>query len=305
MSSSPSKEAAAYRRREWKKLCHLIGFTKEQIERVLVYADVSYRSWSEDKLDRKTGQAKTYKDGTVKKSTYNEPSVLLKAIQSRINKNIFSLIHFPPNVHGGAKKRSNITNAKMHQGNKYLFGTDLTDFYPNIKTSQVYSALIGRGYSPHLAHWLTRLTTINDEVPQGAPTSTAISNLVFFETDILMAKFCKENKITYTRYIDDLTFSSQQNFGHFIAAILSIISTSKFKINHRKTDYKPYQLITGIKIFLYKIDGSDKIIEKAREELLNGRPIKPVNSYLGNIRKTNKKKQLPDDGGRGENGQNA
>ncbi|MDO6434799.1 reverse transcriptase family protein [Flavitalea sp. BT771] len=288
MNSSPYK-AAVFQKYEFKKLCHLIGFTKEQIEGVLLNADVTYRSWSEDKLDKK-GLVKTYKDGTIKKRTYRNPSVLLKTVQSRINKNIFSRVRFLPNVHGGTKKKSNITNAKEHQGNKYLFGTDLTDFYPNIKASQVYSALIKRGYSPHFAHWLTRLTTTNDEVPQGAPTSNSVSNLVFFETDIQLAAFCKENNITYTRYVDDLTFSSPQNFGPLIENILLLISNNKFKVNHRKTDYARYQLITGIKIFLFKIDGSDKIIEKAKEELLNDKPIKPVNNYLHNIRKTNKKK---------------
>jgi RNA-directed DNA polymerase len=121
-------------------------------------------------------------------------------------------------------------------------------------------------------------------------TSTPISNLVFFDTDVQLAAFCKKNNITYTRYVDDLTFSSQQNFGHLIRDILLIISANYFKVNHRKTDYAPYQLITGIQIFLYKIDGSDKIIEKAKEELLNDRPTKSVNIYLNNIRKTNKKK---------------
>jgi RNA-directed DNA polymerase len=108
-------------------------------------------------------------------------------------------------VYGGVKKKSNITNAKAHQGDKHLFGTE---FYPNIKASQVYSSLMGHGYSSHLAHWLTRLTTTDDEVPQGAPTSTSISNLVFYQTDARLAAFCKEHTITYTRYIDYLAFSS-------------------------------------------------------------------------------------------------
>lgn len=284
-------KAAAARRYDFRKLCHLIGFSKEQMEAVLQSIDNNYRSWSEEKKDKKTGQPKTYQDGTIKKRTFNNPSVLLKAIQKRINRNILSTIQLPDNVHGGVKGRSNITNAKAHQGNKYLFGTDLRDFYPNINANQVYVMLKANRYSPNMAHWLSRLTTKDNAVPQGAPTSTTISNLVFLPTDIKLAAFCKKHNITYTRYLDDLTFSSPQNFGAMIGKILAMISESNFVVNHRKTDYSRYQLITGIKVFLYKIDGSDKIIEKAKEEVFNDKPTKPVNNYLNNIRKTNMKKR--------------
>jgi len=289
MNSSPSK-AAAFRKYEYKKLCYLTGFCAEQLDSVLKTVDTSYRSWSEEKINKKTGLVKTYKDGTIKKRTYRSPSVLLKEIQSRINKNIFSKIVLLPNVQGGVKKKSNLTNAKKHQGNKYLFATDLQEFYPNIKHNHVYDALIGLDYSPHMAHWLSRLTTKDNEVPQGAPTSTAVSNLVFYQTDVRLAAFCNEHGITYTRYIDDLTFSSPHNFAHLVNELLSVVSTANFKINYRKTDYDPDQLITGIKIYLYKIDGSDKIIEKAREELLNDKPVKAINNYLNRIRETNMKK---------------
>lgn len=288
--NSLSPKAAAAKRYDFKKLCHLIGFSKEQMEKVLRNIDNNYQSWSEEKKDKKTGQLKTYQDGTVKKRTFNNPSVFLKTIQKRINRNMLSTIPLPDNIHGGVRGRSNITNAKAHQGNKYLFGTDLRDFYPNINANQVYTTLKGKGYSPNMAHWLSRLTTKDNAVPQGAPTSTTISNLVFLPTDIKLAAFCKKHNITYTRYIDDLTFSSPQNFAPLIGEILVMISGSNFMLNHRKTDYSRYQLITGIQIFLYKIDGSDKIIEKAKAELLNDKPIKPVNNYLNNIRKTNVRK---------------
>lgn len=290
MNFSPSK-AAAFRKYEFKKLCHLTGFSQEQMDTILNSTDANYKSWSEKKKDKKTGLVKTYKDGTVKKRTFRNPSVLLKEIQLRIYRNILSTITLPENVHGGVKGRSNITNAKAHQGNKYLFGTDLIEFYPSIKTKQVFTMFREHGFSPHLSDWLAKLTTTDDEVPQGAPTSTCISNLVFYKTDIQLAAFCTKHQIIYTRYVDDLTFSSQQNFALLIGNLLSIITARRFKISYRKTDYSPNQLITGIKIFLHKIDGSDKIIEKAKEELLSDKVMKPVNAYLSRIRKTNKTKR--------------
>jgi len=287
MSSSPFN-GDSFKKREFKKLCYLIGFSQAQINNALENTASSYKQWSEEKYDKKTGKLKTYKDGTIKKRNFRNPSPLLKAVQSRIKSKVLSEIKLPDNVHGGVKGRSNITNAKPHQGNKCRFTTDLQEFYPNIKTKQVYEALIARGFSCHTSHWLTRLTTLDNEVPQGAPTSTAISNLVFFETDIKLINLCTQNEIVYTRYVDDLTFSSQKDFGHLIKAIITIVSDSHFKINYRKTKYSGMQPVTGIDIFLNKIDGTEKIIEKAKRESEENSQLKPISNYLNRIRRTNK-----------------
>ena len=291
MNSSPSKNEA-YKKYEFKKLCHIIGFSQSEIMNLLTSIDKNYKEWWEAKED-KTGKAKTYLDGTFKTRTFRNPSQLLKAIQKRIKINIIDKFPLPNCVHGGVKKRSNITNAKAHQGNKYLFETDLQEFYPNISMTRVYETFINLGYSTHISHWLTTLTTRKNELPQGSPTSTGISNLVFIKTDYKLLKLCKTNNIIYTRYIDDLTFSSQQDFGNIVNEVLDTVSGDNFKISRRKTNYSGEQTVTGIKVLPNKIDAPQIILDKAKIETDTGSTVKPYTNYVNNIRKTNKKLKKP------------
>jgi Reverse transcriptase (RNA-dependent DNA polymerase). len=277
-----------YKKNEFKKLCFILGFKRSEIKTLLDGIDKNYKIWSEVKTD-KQGKPKTYSDGTEKKRTFRNPSTLLKLVQKRIKINIIDKVELPHNVHGGVKKRSNITNAKVHQGNKYLFETDLQEFYPNISKDVVYKTFLELGYSSHFSHWLTKLTTKDNQLPQGSPASQGISNLVFMKTDHKLNQFCKTNSITFTRYVDDLTFSSQQDFGNKIQEILDIVINDNFKISRRKTVYDGKQTITGIQPFLNKIDAPKHIIEKAKNEIETNADKKPYTIYRNNILKTNKK----------------
>ncbi len=195
----------------------------------------------------------------------------------------------PSCVHGGVKKRSNISNAKPHQGKKYVFTTDLQEFYPNISSETVYNTFTNLKFSPHFSHWLTKLTTWKFELPQGTPTSTHIANLVFLPTDMKLISLCNENNITYTRYVDDLTFSSPVDFQNIIKDIIAIIQSDGFKLSRRKTKYQGKQTITGIEVFINKIDAPARIIALAETEVAAHLDIKPFTNYLTNIRATNKK----------------
>jgi RNA-directed DNA polymerase len=279
-----------FKKNELKKLCSIIGFKPSEIELIVSNIDEHYREWTEQKLDKKTGDLKKYKDGTVKERSIRPSLMVLNKIQTNIKNKILTPIVLPECVHGGVKKRSNITNAKPHQGKKYIFTTDLQEFYPNITSERVYKTFVSLKFSTHLAHWLTKLTTWKYELPQGTPTSTHIANLVFLDTDIQLINLCNENNITYTRYVDDLTFSSQQDFKHLLNDILKIVTSNGFKLSYRKTQYKGKQTVTGINVFLNKIDAPEKIKEKAKLEKVSNSEAKPYTNYLNNIRKTNKKK---------------
>lgn len=287
MNSLESKNDL-FKKKEFNKLCFILGVKRRELKSLLASIDNNYNVWSEVKKD-KNNKPKTYLNGTVKNRTFRNPSVLLKFVQKRIKLNIIDKVLLPNNVHGGIKKRSNITNAKSHQGNKYLFATDLQEFYPNITKDVVYKTFLELGYSTHFSHWLTKLTTKDNQLPQGSPASLGISNLVFMKTDMKLNLFCKTNSVTYTRYVDDLTFSSQQDFGDKIQEILHIVISGNFKISRRKTEYDSKQVITGIKIFLNKIDAPKRLIEKSIIEIKTNSDKKPYTLYRENILKTNKK----------------
>lgn len=286
--------SSRFKKNELKKLASLVGFKPQLIEHVIENIDNYYNEWVEKKIDKKTGDFKRYKDGTIKQRILRPSKGELKIIQTRIKNKILAPIELPEEVHGGVKKRSNISNAKPHQGNKYQFTTDLQDFYPSISSKRVYQTLIDLGYSHHFARLITKLTTWKFQLPQGAPTSTHLANLVFLNTDLALIHFCSKLGITYTRYVDDLTFSSQQDFSLYLNDILAIVQASDFNISYRKTRYKGSQNITGIDVLLHKIDAPKKIKEKAEIEKMTNSTSKPYSNYLSNIRKTNKKTKKTD-----------
>jgi len=279
--------SSQYKKNEFKKLCSTIGFKPTAVEQLISKMDTYYKEWVEQKMDKKTGDLKKYKDGTIKQRIIRPSLKELKVIQTNIKNRILAPIKLPDSVHGGVKKKSNVSNAKPHQGNKYQFTTDLQEFYPNINSQKVYDTLIGLNFSPHYSHWLTKLTTWKYELPQGTPTSTHIANLVFLSTDLTLIELCKLHGITYTRYVDDLTFSSQQDFRPILNDILNIVTSNDFKLSYRKTKYSGKQTVTGIEVFLNKIDAPEKIRQKSKLELETNADIKPYTNYLNNIRKTN------------------
>jgi RNA-directed DNA polymerase len=263
----------------------IIGETTEVLDEIISVLDYHYSEKIEEKIDSKTGKPKTYLDGTIKQRVIRPSKKRLKLIQSKIKDRILSKIELPNNVHGGVKKKSNITNAKPHQGNKYVFVTDLKDFYPSIKSKKIHDLFIELGFNKQFAFYITKLTTWKGELPQGTPTSTHISNIFFLKTDSELIKICNDNNITYTRYVDDLTFSSQQDFQDLIPVFLSIIKDSGMKINYRKTNYQGNQNITGIVVLRHKIDAPKNIIIKAELEIDNHPSCKPYTNYRESIRK--------------------
>lgn len=286
MNSSQFKKEK-FRKREFKRFCVLVGFSPTKINDIISNIDKFYRERIENKINKATGEFKTYQDGTIKKRIIQPSLKELKIIQNNIKSKILTPIPLLDCVHGGVKGRSNITNAKPHQGKKYRFTTDLRDFYPNITSKRIYDTFLSLKFSPHFAHWLTTLTTRKFTLPQGTPTSTHIANLVFHRTDQKLVKFCNQLGITYTRYVDDLTFSCQTDFRQCLDKILEIISKDGFKLNFRKTEYSGNQKITGIDVFLNRIDAPNSIIEKAQIELETNSDLKPLTNYRNQILKTN------------------
>jgi RNA-directed DNA polymerase len=282
--------SSQYRKSQLKFLCATIGCKPEELEYILAHVDDFYREWFEQKVNKSTGGYKTYKDGTVKQRAIRPSVKRLKTIQSAIKNKILARVPLPDNIHGGVKKRSNISNAKPHQGKKFQFTTDLQEFYPSVKNDRVHRMFLGLGYSDHAANWLTKLTTWKYELPQGTPTSTHIANLVFLAIDKKLIALCERHGLTYTRYVDDLTFSSQEDFRPVTNEILDIISDGGFNISYRKTAYKGNQTVTGIEIFNNYIDAPEKMKVKAKAEETSESKSKPYKNYVAAIRRTNDKR---------------
>lgn len=187
------------------------------------------------------------KNGIIQKRVLNPSIKRLKVIQKRLQKNILQNLTIPDYAFGAIKGKDNISNAKRHQGKKYIFTTDLTNFFPSVNHKQVFEMFISFDFSPTVARLLTKLTTYKGKLPQGAPTSPIVANLVFVKTGKRLQEIAKEYNLTFTSFVDDLTFSSPTDFKDKIPNILDAVVEDGFKISHKKTNYKTkLPTVTGV-----------------------------------------------------------
>lgn len=180
----------------------------------------------------------TIKKRSGKKRKISAPRTYLKVIQWWILENILEASVLPEYVTGFIKGRSCIENAKFHLGSKHILNLDIKDFFPSVKFTAVKSVFREFGYSDEICEQLASLTTLNDELPQGAPTSPYLANLVVREVDKTILRRCKETSYKYSRYADDLTFSSDKKIPlGFVKEITAALKEYGFTINEEKTRF--------------------------------------------------------------------
>jgi RNA-directed DNA polymerase len=237
----------------------VIGYSIESIETIIAQIDTYYDEFEKKKRDKN--------NQVIKKRIINPSLYQLRNIQDIIQGKILSKMPMPNIVMGGVKKRDNILNAKIHQGNKYKFATDLKNFFPYISNRMVFNMFIENKFSSEIASLLTKLTTYKGHVPQGAPTSTQIANLVFAKTDRKLMDYCDARAICYTRFVDDLIFSSKSDFQSTAFEIVNIITAYNFHINRKKIFYtQGIAETTGVSIKNNGIETTKAFKLKLREQ---------------------------------------
>lgn len=264
----------------------LIGKSLLQLEEICAKIDTYYYIKKEIKLD-KFGKPKL-KNGQPVNRILMPSKGELKTLQTILNKRVFSKIAFPTCVYGSVKGKSNITNALQHKGKVYKFLTDLRDFYPSITSKMVYDALIVEGFSPDIARLVTKLTTYKNQLPQGTPTSPIVANIVFKKVDLAILKTLENKNITYTRYVDDLTFSSKDNFQYLHCILLKHITDFGLNINRKKTNYKKgITDITGVQVKNNIIKETHSFKKKLERADLPEISLKGCLAYKARIRSFN------------------
>ncbi len=230
-----------------KHLSYILRTDIDVLQNIIQNIDAYYYSFKKEKINKDTGEPLFDKDGSIKTREVNATKKELKQIQKRIYKLLASLVKLPDYVFGGVPKHDNILNAKYHQGNKYVFTTDLKSFFPSISHTQVFNVFIEYGFSPTVSRILTQLITYKYQVPQGVPTSTFIANLVFKKTGDKISEFAQINNIKFSIFVDDITLSSKVDFKDKIPYILDILKNDGYKISYQKTFYKTKNpIITGV-----------------------------------------------------------
>jgi RNA-directed DNA polymerase len=146
-----------------------------------------------------------------------------------------------------------VTNATAHRNKRYVFNADLKDFFPSINFGRVlgfFSKDRNFALSANVATVIAQIACQNNELPQGSPCSPVISNLIAHVLDIHLNKIARSGRCTYTRYVDDLTFSTnEKEFPASLArlktgskdvwvagdSLVRYVYRSGFKLNHEKT----------------------------------------------------------------------
>jgi retron-type reverse transcriptase len=169
----------------------------------------------------------------------NQPCRELKAVQAWILRNILDKLS--PSQHATAylagKRLSD--NVTPHSGNRYFLSVDLEDFFPSIQSWKIQRLFELVGYAPHTAALLSNLCTYFRSLPQGGVTSPALSNLVALKMDRRVSGLVSRRNIVFTRYADDMTFSSNNRVALIKAlpSIRHILRREGFNINEAKTRF--------------------------------------------------------------------
>ena len=187
-------------------------------------------------------------DGSKRKLSV--PDLILKPVQKSIADNI--LIQYPISKYAKAyKPGSSIQkNARPHVGKKKILKLDIEGFFDHILYSRVKDTVFyEEKYSESIRILLTMLCYYNDSLPQGAPTSLAITNIIMYDFDETVGAFCNEKNIAYTRYCDDMTFSGCFDEREIISFVKGELRKLGLFLKNRKTaviSASKRQVVTGI-----------------------------------------------------------
>ena len=164
------------------------------------------------------------------------PRRFLKLIQRWIYDHILSGVNLPTSVHGFVPGKDIFSNVRVHLDSRNIMVVDIRDFFPSIGSKRVYYVFRELGFPVKVANRLTGLSTFEGRLPQGAPTSPALANIIFSPVDIDLIHLAEEWECNYTRYADDLVFSGARVFSTGdIAQISKTLGESGFTVNVNKS----------------------------------------------------------------------
>lgn len=199
------------------------------------------------------------------------PHRKLAEAQHWVLTNILNLLPVPQSAHGFIAQHSVLTNAEPHVAATVVVNVDLKDFFPTITFPRVEGMFRRLGYSPAVASILALLCTecprqtlrFGDSIyhaatgpralPQGACTSPAISNQIAAKLDRRMSAMANKLGWRYTRYADDLTWSTtgdlNPSVGYVLSRVRHLVKDEGFELNHAKTRVQrrsQQQSVTGV-----------------------------------------------------------
>ena len=203
------------------------------------------------------------------------PHLALKVVQRWILKEILEKINVSNQAMAFVPKKNGLkVNAEYHKKNIFILEMDIKKFFDSIKETQVFQLFCKIGYNTDVSAILANLCTYEDALPQGAVTSPYIANLVTYHLDVRLNGLCSRKDIVYTRYADDLSFSSNNRtkLNSIEKFVQCIVREEGFEINEKKTRYLSNDVkktITGITINNEELHVDKDFKKKIRAMIFN------------------------------------
>ena len=198
----------------------------------------------------------------------------LKRIQRLFLDEFLTKYQLPPHVHGCIKHRSTATNAKEHVNQEVVINLDLSNFFGTISSGTVEAVLESRfNCDKDAASVLAKLMTLNECLPQGAPSSPFLANLAALDLDDAIIGACHERlgpeKFRYTRYVDDITISGSGELVDLLPDFDRIIIEQGFQSNVSKSRIlrqSTRQWVTGL-VVNKRLTVPKKFLRYVRQQL--------------------------------------
>ena len=231
-------------------------------------------------------------DGTKRKLSV--PDFILKQVQRSIVDNILAYYPISRYAKAYAFGASVQKNAMPHVGKKKILKLDVEGFFDNIIYSKVKDVVFyEEKFAEPIRILLSMLCYHRDTLPQGAPTSPAITNIIMYDFDEKIGAYCEQKGIAYTRYCDDMTFSGDFDEKEVIELVKGELRKMGLFLKNRKTAVIPNtkrQTVTGI-VVNEKINLTKEYKKKIRQEMYYIAKF-GLDGHLNRIGEADKKKYL-------------
>lgn len=181
----------------------------------------------------------------------SSPRIFLKVIQYWLVDHLLYRLRQHPSSHAYKTGHSIQSNAAPHVGQRLVANVDIKDFFPSIRRKAICELLVSNGFGPKLSQAIASLTSLNDGLPQGAPSSPVLSNAYLFDIDERLTQHCLACGVQYTRYADDITLSGS-NRDVILSVIRSLeleLAVKGLQLNGAKTriaSRSGQQKVTGV-----------------------------------------------------------
>ena len=158
------------------------------------------------------------------------PVTALKIIQQKLNQVLQCVYRPRPPVYSFIHDHDIVKNAKKHLRRQYVLNIDLKDFFPSITFPRIRGLFMAKPYklNPAVATVLAQICCFNSKLPQGAPTSPIVSNMICSKLDNELQRLARKYNCRYTRYADDITFSTLKFV--FPPALAAIDAAGKIEV---------------------------------------------------------------------------